>query len=166
MGIPLPPPWVPLSFVLGFSQHIQDFKDVAGLGWSLVRGRSDAGCNLCDKLVGVMLKQVELDDLSEGGGIDCQSICFKFGKCVDTCGKITNAMTNSTGFPCVAAGICPALDEFGDVSCKWSYKSMGCVPSNACEYKFPKCELRSGYRKWKQVGPAVSEHLASLRSPA
>ena len=162
MGIPLPPPWVLLSLILAGSKHIQDVKDIAGLSWAILRGRSEGGCQLCDKLVGVVLKQVELDDLSEGGGIDCRSMCFKVGKCIETCDKITNAMVNSTGFPCIAAGLCPAADEFGEVSCAWSYKSMGCVPATACEYKFPKCELRDGYKKWKQVSRLLSDQLGQF----
>lgn len=78
------------------------------------------------QLVGVILKQVDLDDMSEGGGVDCEGMCFNFGKCIETCEKITGAMANSTGFPCIAAGLCPEVDEFGEVSCKFSYKSMGC----------------------------------------
>ena len=75
----------------------------------------------------MILKQVDLDDMSEGGGVDCEGMCFKFGKCIETCEKITGAMANSTGFPCIAAGLCPEVDEFGEVSCKFSYKSMGCA---------------------------------------
>ena len=152
-----------LSLILGFSKNIQDLKDIGSFGWAVVRGRGDnAGCQLCDKLVGVVLKQVELDDMEEGGGISCPSICFKIGSCVRTCEKITNAMANSTGFPCVAAGLCPAEDEFGEVSCKWSYKTMGCDPPHACEYKFPKCELRAGMKKWKQASKLASKHLAAF----
>eukprot|EP00966_Prymnesium_polylepis_P309885 7159971-Prymnesium_polylepis.1 len=100
--------------------------------------------------------------MSEGGGVDCNAICFNMGKCIDTCQKIKGAMANSTGFPCIAAGLCPEVDEFGDVSCKFSYKSMNCEPSNACEYKFPKCELRAGIKKWKKVGRLVSDQLGAL----
>ena len=82
-----------------------------------------------------MLRQVELDDMGEGGGVDCSSMCFRFKKCTSTCEKITSAMSNSTGYPCIAAGMCPALDEFGEVSCKWSYKSMGCEPASSCVCK-------------------------------
>ena len=32
MGIPIPPPWVLMSLVLGFAGHLQDFKELAGLG--------------------------------------------------------------------------------------------------------------------------------------
>ena len=40
----------------------------------------------------MILKQVDLDDMSEGGGVDCHGICFNLGKCVETCEKITGAM--------------------------------------------------------------------------
>lgn len=164
LRIPLPPPWMLLSLALGFSQHLQDAKDVCSLGWAVVRGRGDdAGCALCDKLVGVVLKQVELDDMSEGGGIDCSSICFGIDKCENACEKITNAMANSTGYPCIAAGMCPELDEFGEVSCKWSYKSMACEPQHSCERKFPnKCEMKGNLKKWKKVGRALSDNLNQL----
>ena len=83
MGIPLPPPWVLMSLVLGFAGHLQDFKELAGLGVSIVTGRGeDAGCKICDKLVTMMLKEIELDDMQEGGGIDCHGMCFGLGKCV------------------------------------------------------------------------------------
>ena len=134
MRIPLPPPWVLLSLLLGFSKHVQDVKEIGSLGWMLMRGRGeDAKCQLCDKIVGVVLKSAELDDMSEGGGVDCNSICFRVGKCVSQCQKITSAMANSTGFPCIAAGLCPAVDEFGEVNCEFSYKTMSCSPANACE---------------------------------
>ena len=41
MGIPLPPPWVLMSLVLGFAGHLQDFKELAGLGVSIVTGRGE-----------------------------------------------------------------------------------------------------------------------------
>ena len=159
MGIPLPPPWVLLSLILAGSRHINDAKEIAGLSWAILRGKKEGGCQLCDKLVTVVLKQVELDDLNEGGGIDCDGMCFKVGKCIKTCQKITAAMSNSSGFPCIAAGLCPAEDEFGEVSCKWSYRSMGCEPASACVYKFPKCELNDGYKKWKQVNRLLSDNM-------
>ena len=146
----LPPPWVVISLALVFAQNIQDAKEIVSLGWHLIRGE-DASCGLCDKLVDTVLKQVELDTMSEGGEIDCASLCFRFGACTRTCERITGAMANSTGFPCIAAGICPAEDEFGDVSCRWSYRTMGCEPARSCTYKFPACRLRSGIKRWKQV---------------
>ena len=111
----------------------------------------------------MILKQIELDDLQEGGGIDCHGMCFGIGKCKNQCEKITGAMANSTGFPCIAAGLCPKLDEFGEVSCKWSYKTMGCDPPSACQFKFPnQCELKPGFAKWKKVGKALTEQLDAL----
>ena len=167
MGIPLPPPWVLMSLVLGFAGHLQDFKELAGLGVSIVTGRGeDAGCKICDKLVTMMLKEIELDDMQEGGGIDCHGMCFGLGKCVNTCEKITGAMANSTGYPCIAAGLCPELDEFGEVSCKWSYSKMGCEPSSACEAKArfgtPKCELKAGHKQWKKAGKLINDQLNAV----
>ena len=50
MGIPVPPPWVLMSLVLGFAGHLNDFKELAGLGLALVTGRGeDAGCKVCDR---------------------------------------------------------------------------------------------------------------------
>ena len=58
MGIPLPPPWVIFSLALGFTKNLQDMKDIGALGWTIMRGRGEnAKCQLCDKLVGVVLKQ-------------------------------------------------------------------------------------------------------------
>ena len=113
MGIPLPPPWVCLSLLVAFPRVVVDMKQIGGLGWTLMRGRSEnAGCDLCDKLVSVVLRHADLDDINEGGGVNCNHLCLKIPRCIRSCEKITNAMANSTGaFPCVAAGHCPALDE-------------------------------------------------------
>eukprot|EP00966_Prymnesium_polylepis_P070066 1629072-Prymnesium_polylepis.1 len=74
MGIPLPPPWVLMSLTFGLAGKIQDIKDIAGLGISIVTGRGeDAGCQLCDKLVSVVMKELEIDDMQDGGGVDCRS---------------------------------------------------------------------------------------------
>ena len=52
-----------------------------GLAVSIVvPGRGEgAGCSLCEKLVEMILKEVELDEMSEGGGIQCGALCFGFG---------------------------------------------------------------------------------------
>ena len=44
------------------------------------------------------------------------------------------------------------------------YRRFGCEPSNQCSYKFPKCELRPGARKWKSVGRDFSRKLNDLQS--
>ena len=47
-----------MSLVLGFAGHVQDFKELAGLGVAIVTGRGeDAGCKVCDKLVTMVLKE-------------------------------------------------------------------------------------------------------------
>ena len=165
MGIPVPPPWVLMSLVLGFAGHLNDFKELAGLGLALVTGRGeDAGCKVCDKLVTMVLKEIELDDMQDDEVIDCSNMCFGLGGvCTRPCEKILGAMVNSTGFPCVAAGLCPEVDEFGEVSCKWSYKKFGCEPASACEahprFGTPKCELKPGFKKWKKVGKVLGDQF-------
>ena len=165
MGIPVPPPWVLMSLILGFAGHLNDFKELAGLGLALVTGRGeDAGCKVCDKLVTMVLKEIELDDMQDDEVIDCSNMCFGLGGvCTRPCEKILGAMVNSTGFPCVAAGLCPEVDEFGEVSCKWSYKKFGCEPASACEahprFGTPKCELKPGFKKWKKVGKVLGDQF-------
>ena len=150
MGLPLPPPWVVLSFVVAFSRNIQDLKEIGLLGWSMARGNGEeAGCKMCDRVVNLVLRQADLDDMGEDGRVDCGRMCFGIGKCERTCAKINSAMANSTGaYPCMAAGLCPQLDEFGDVECKWSYKTMACLPdSQRCEFVFPnRCQLKPGLK--------------------
>ena len=165
-ALAMPPPWVLMSLAFGFAGHLQDIKEIGGLAVSIVvPGRGEgAGCSLCEKLVEMILKEVELDEMSEGGGIQCGALCFGFGKCVRQCDKIVGAMANSTGFPCMAAGICPAVDDWGDVSCAFSYKSMGCEPRAQCARKgfLNQCELKPSYKKWKKMGSLVSEEFNAL----
>ena len=153
------------ALVVSLATKIQDAKEMAGLAFSIVTGGGeDAACKLCDKMVNVIVKEVELDDATNEGELQCNHLCLGFGRCVPTCERILKAMTSSTGFPCVAAGICPEVDDWGDVSCRFSYRRFGCEPSNQCSYKFPKCELRPGARKWKSVGRDFSRKLNDLQS--
>jgi len=130
-------------------------RDVVG---TLLTGQRDSvGCKLCDKLASLILKQPDLN-VSEGSGdVPCESMCFSAPRCVVMC-KITRA--------CIAAGLCPAEDEFGEVNCKWSYKRLGCEPANACEYRFPKCEVRPEVIKLKlaTVRQTKSRHAESNRA--
>jgi hypothetical protein len=60
MRIPLPPPWVLLSLMLGMTKHVQNAKEIGSLGFALLTGRGeDAACQLCDKITGVILKEIE-----------------------------------------------------------------------------------------------------------
>lgn len=91
---------------------------------------------------------------TEGGGftdVDCNSLCWRFDKCKVMCGKIVNALTHSTKFPCVAAGYCPQMDDFGALPrCKFRFPSS-CEPANICAFKFPRCQLSEGYKKWRHI---------------
>ena len=49
--------------MVSLATKIQDAKEMAGLAFSIVTGGGeDAACKLCDKMVNVIVKEVELDD--------------------------------------------------------------------------------------------------------
>ena len=51
------------ALVVSLATKIQDAKEMAGLAFSIVTGGGeDAACKLCDKMVNVIVKEVELDD--------------------------------------------------------------------------------------------------------
>lgn len=110
-----------------------------------------AACALCDKIMVTILSGE-----AEGGAgtlvdVDCNSLCWRFKKCTKMCIKIINALTHSTKFPCVAAGYCPQVDDVGVLPrCKFRFPSS-CEPANICTFKFPKCRLSEGYKKWRQI---------------
>jgi hypothetical protein len=39
---------------------------------------------------------------------------------------------------------------------------MGCEPASTCVYKFPKCEMKAGMKKWKQVSRLLSDNLGAF----
>ena len=122
-----------------------------------------AKCELCTVLVDIMLAKLDVTALNDGT-IDCQTIClglpFKV-QCIGTCGKIIGAMENSTAFPCNGAGFCPAVDEFGKVSCTGG--PLGCTPKTACFYQFPGgCQLKPGVASWRRMTHLVSTEIGAL----
>jgi hypothetical protein len=78
----------------------------------IVAGRGDdAKCQLCDVITSSML-----DSTTSIEEIDCEELCpFKIDACVKICEKIISAVKDSAGYPCVAAKMCPEMDEFGEV---------------------------------------------------
>ncbi len=56
---------------------------------------------------------------SELEEIECEDVCpFKLEKCVKICQRVSSALKDSAGYPCIAAKMCPALpeqDEFGEL---------------------------------------------------
>ena len=80
----------------------------------IVTGRGeDAKCELCDMVMGNMMEAAEIEE------IECDNLCpFKLEKCLNVCNKVSAALKDSAGYPCIAAKMCPALpehDEFGDL---------------------------------------------------
>ena len=105
---------------------------------------------------------------TDGNGftdVDCNSLCWRFDRCKVMCGKIVNALTHSTKFPCVAAGYCPQMDDFGALPrCKFRFPSS-CEPANICTFKFPRCQLSEGYKKWRHIDAVSGSLPPSLPPP-
>eukprot|EP00966_Prymnesium_polylepis_P276754 6394254-Prymnesium_polylepis.1 len=176
-------PWRAVSITFGFVFKWQEIKDIGQLSFLFVSGQSaDAGCRLCDLLTKRALLSANLDSL-DGSYVNCASrpfracgqqgcsfsltsnqVCFGFGQgCRNTCERITGAMKNSTDYPCEAAGFCPPLDEFGEVSCRFDFRKLGCTPASQCKFTFPnKCEIRAGRRLWKKATKHATEGLQAI----
>ena len=172
----LPPPIANFAVLLGFYFRWQDFTQIASLASMSLLGREGAQCKLCDTVLMFAMKEAKINKLR--GGLDCNAICFAMpgGKCKSMCNAVKGSMDNSTSYPCQAAGFCPtvdALDDFtGEVTCRWSYKKMGCltlregklVPAgNVCVHKLPaSCEVSPGIKRWRRVKRLVMYDLQTL----
>ena len=67
-------------------------------------GSSDDNlCSLCDGVMSDMLLKGS-EEISE---LPCNWVCLRIPKCVRMCERLKDFSTNSTSFPCVAAGYCP-----------------------------------------------------------
>ena len=67
-------------------------------------GSSDDNlCSLCDGVMSDMLLKGS-EGISE---LPCNWVCLRIPKCVRMCERLKDFSTNSTSFPCVAAGYCP-----------------------------------------------------------
>ena len=47
------------------------------------------------------------------------------------------ALATSSQYPCVAAGLCPVIDNVTDITCSFNWRSLSCTPVEACARKFP-----------------------------
>ena len=159
------PPWALLSLGFGTVSKWQEIKQLTQLSFLAVRGTDGAKCELCTIVVNILMEKLEVTGLNDGT-VDCDALCYGLpfkGKCIDTCDNVVGAMANSTGYPCAGAGLCPAVDEFGEVSCEFSHKALGCVPAHSCTYRFPRgCELKPGVARWKRMTNLVSNERAAL----
>ena len=153
------PPVVVLWGLFAFSKGVGVFKDVMSLVIEIVGGREGAACTLCDKVVTLLLSGE-----AEGGvdELDCNNLCFHLDRCIKICDKLKTALASSSHFPCVAAGYCPQVDEFGPMP-KCTYKfPASCEPANMCAFKFPKCKLADGYNKWRQLNVMITHNLGAV----
>ena len=131
-------PWLIVSVLYSLTTKWQDITTISKASVLLVTGDT---CGMCNVVTDKMLKRFSLSGL-KGKGLSCDKTCFALGKgCKKTCNKILGAMVNSTTYPCEGAGLCPKVDdEFGEVVCKFSSRTMGCEPRSACKLSFPaKC---------------------------
>ena len=137
---------VALASVFVIGTYVQDLQDIIVLGFSAIIGRRQSGCQLCHKIVNVLLKVTELD---EAENIDCRKLCFGAERCAEQCNKVVTAMATSEGYPCVAAGLCPVENVDGSVVCQFNFKRLRCQPTSSCVRKFPlRCEVAAGLKTW------------------
>ena len=157
MPIPVPPPWVALAFMFTFATSIQDLFSLSSLAASaVISADADSGCNLCHGLIGLVLK---ISDLDQRADVECSKMCFGIPRCVRTCDKIVTAMATSESYPCVAAGLCGVADADSNVTCRFDWHRMGCMPPSACERKFPfRCQVNDGILSWKRLSSRLTTH--------
>ena len=163
----LPAPVANLALGVAIYFRWQDFYQIMRFSVLTVAGREGAQCQLCDTVMMFAMKEAKLNKLK--GGLDCKTVCFGFsgGRCGRMCDAIKSSMNNSTQYPCQAAGFCPqqkAIDDFGEVVCRWSYKQMGCLPAGGvCRHRLPTtCELAPGIRRWRRMKRFVLEDMEQL----
>jgi hypothetical protein len=155
----MPPPWVILWGLFAFSKSFGVVKDMVLLGAEIVGGGEGAACTLCDKVVTLLLSGEAEGGMDE---LDCNGLCFHLDRCIKICDKIKTTLASSSRFPCVAAGYCPQVDEFGPMP-KCIYKfPASCEPAYMCAFKFPKCELADGYKKWRKMNAMLTQNLGAV----
>ena len=155
----MPPPWVILWGSVAFAKTFATVKDIVLLIIDVVFGGEGAMCTLCDKIITIVLAGDAEGGIDE---INCEGVCFRLDRCVKICDKLKTALATSASFPCVAAGYCPAVDEFGPLpKCQYKFPAS-CAPANMCAFKFPKCELSEGYKKWRKMNSMLTENLGAV----
>ena len=155
----MPPPWVVLWGAMAFAKTFAVVKDIVLLVIDVIFGGEGAACTLCDKIITVLLSGEAEGGMDE---LDCTGLCFRLDRCIKICEKLKVALSSSASFPCVAAGYCPQVDEFGPMpKCVYKFPAS-CAPANMCAFKFPKCELSDGYKKWRKMNAMLTENLGAV----
>lgn len=88
-------------------------------------------------------------------------------RCVKLCSKLKDVISTSQHYPCQAIGVCPEMDEYGEVpSCKFAWKRASCAPSHACHrtrmFPLPKCDLNPGFKKWRQYTTIMANNVKAI----
>ncbi|KAG5175276.1 TB2/DP1, HVA22 family-domain-containing protein, partial [Tribonema minus] len=121
-------------------------------------------CGLCDNITSLLL---HLEDGSPDA-IECSAIClWRFQRCIKTCERIKRALSESSHYPCVAAGMCPASDAYGEVNqCSYSWKQRSCLPEGPCYMKLrfprPSCQLKPGFLEFNHYTQALRRNTGAL----
>ena len=160
-GVVMPPPWVILWGIMAFAKTFAAVKDIVFLAVEVIFGGEGAACTLCDKIVTILLVSGDVE--AEGTRVlDCENVCFHLKRCVIICDKLKTALQTSVHFPCVAAGYCPAVDEFGPMpNCKYQFPAS-CSPANMCHFKNMRCQLSDGYKRWRRMNAMLTENLGAV----
>lgn len=160
-------PWIAVWTLFGFASNVQTYKKLFGLSIQLIsdsvrggsRDGSSAACGLCDSIIGVILKF----DENSPEDVDCEELCpFNLGRCVKICSRIVNAISTSSHYPCVAAGLCNELDEDG---CTFDWATKGCLPRHVCKLTRafpPECGPRPGFALWNKYNGKLSQTAGAL----
>ena len=166
----VPPPWVILAFALACTTYVQDAMGILGsMLAAVLNSKEDAGCEMCSRLVALVLKVSELDETES---IDCGRLCFGPRKwkhrCMDTCTRVQSAMRTSSDYPCIAAGFCPVQDTDADIVCRFNWhprsKSfLRCTPCGLCARKFPaRCVVDEGIASWMRARRLMERHASEM----
>ena len=122
--------------------------------------RRDGMCELCDDVMGDLLKGAEGLE-----ALPCGWACLRVPACVKMCEAVRSVSRNSSHSPCVAAGYCEADDIDVDVECELA-PPLRCVPSRYCQRVRSglklSCVLRPGIGRWLGMRNAVGTHAAAL----
>eukprot|EP00633_Aureoumbra_lagunensis_P006185 CAMPEP_0197324740 /NCGR_PEP_ID=MMETSP0891-20130614/71275_1 /TAXON_ID=44058 ORGANISM="Aureoumbra lagunensis, Strain CCMP1510" /NCGR_SAMPLE_ID=MMETSP0891 /ASSEMBLY_ACC=CAM_ASM_000534 /LENGTH=835 /DNA_ID=CAMNT_0042817593 /DNA_START=349 /DNA_END=2856 /DNA_ORIENTATION=- len=152
---------------------------------------SAIACELCDSFLSLLLKfdSVSPEDVS------CHALCpgvmLNKDRCVAHCERIVSAISTSSHYPCMAAGLCQH-EETGRVSiltldCSYDEKARSCSPSSLCRmtkthffslrwwkgvlalHAFrprarTRCEPHPGLARWASYQSSVARHGRALAS--
>ncbi|KAJ8608742.1 hypothetical protein CTAYLR_007805 [Chrysophaeum taylorii] len=155
-------PWIVIWGLFAFASSVQTYKQILGLSWTLVRLRFSAwrrgaslessnavACELCDSLIGLLLKF----DANSPQDIACEKLCpsaFGGGVCVRTCERIVEAIRTSSRYPCKAAKLCPDANGEEAAACTWERRTRS------------RCERHPGLELWAKYQNTIARHAGAL----